>query len=336
MPGLPPNRLEHLLSHCKEKVSEVAELVGPHFGVSDLTIEVGEAQAGLAGLSGAVSEKTALAVIREWADLFTLFYLDPGPLSPDWWGDSMAGQEHLAVLTTALANLVSPMEPRSSADLLWEKSLADAADLHDFPEDVTVIPFELISGENKGHAFLVILETASGSDEATPPESRVEGQADSKDAEEERFAEPPEKSKTVGTNEPPEESAEPSRDELAGEFPPMAGAGCSTAYLPHGSLNRLPVYARSLLHVKVPVVVTLATKKESVSDILNLCPGAILQFKKSCEEPLDLSVGARPIARGEAVKVGEKFGLRIMSMLLPSDRYITLKPKADAPPVNNR
>ena len=34
---------------------------------------------------------------------------------------------------------------------------------------------------------------------------------------------------------------------------------------------------------------------------------------------LDLNVSNLPIARGEAVKVGEKFGLRVTSLILPGD-----------------
>ena len=36
---------------------------------------------------------------------------------------------------------------------------------------------------------------------------------------------------------------------------------------------------------------------------------------------LDLDVGKRRVARGEAVKVGDKFGLRITSMVLPEERF---------------
>lgn len=331
MSGLRPERLETLLAQCKEALPEAAASIGANLGVAELTLELGEAKSGIPDVPGTKSEKTALAVIREWNGLFTLFYLDPGPLRPEWWGDSMAGQEQLAGLTSALAKLVSPQEPSGSADLLWEKSLADAADLHDFPQDVTVIPFELVSGDQRGHAFLVIMETKAAfdavtSDEPVPQESAAEQASEAAEAvgeaasDDEETAEPE-------TEPEPAESAE---IDGGADVPPVSGYEFVTDFGPRDSLRRLPIYARSLLHVKVPVVVTLATKKESVSDILNLGPGAILQFTKSCEEPLDLSVGSRPIAKGEAVKVGEKFGLRIMSMLLPSDRYITLKQKSDA------
>ena len=83
----------------------------------------------------------------------------------------------------------------------------------------------------------------------------------------------------------------------------------------------LPDYALSLLKVEVPVTVTLASKKEHVKGILDIVPGAIIQFDKSCEEMLDLELGDHRIAVGEAVKVGDKFGRRITSMVLPDERF---------------
>jgi flagellar motor switch/type III secretory pathway protein FliN len=83
----------------------------------------------------------------------------------------------------------------------------------------------------------------------------------------------------------------------------------------------LPPYTRSLLRIKVPVVVTLAEKRQKLSRIIELGPGSIIQFEKSCEEMLDLEVGSQAVACGEAVKVGDKFGLRITAMVLPEERF---------------
>ena len=83
----------------------------------------------------------------------------------------------------------------------------------------------------------------------------------------------------------------------------------------------LPPYTRSLLRIRVPVVVTLAEKRQKLSRIVELGPGAIIQFDKSCEEMLVLGVGDRAVALVEAVKVGDKFGLRITSIALPDERF---------------
>jgi flagellar motor switch protein FliN len=92
---------------------------------------------------------------------------------------------------------------------------------------------------------------------------------------------------------------------------------------------RLPAYTRSLLRIRVPVVVTLAEKRQPLGRIVELSPGAIIQFDKSCEEMLDLSVGNRRIASGEAVKVGDKFGLRITSLTPPGEKFVPIRPGAN-------
>jgi flagellar motor switch protein FliN/FliY len=80
-------------------------------------------------------------------------------------------------------------------------------------------------------------------------------------------------------------------------------------------LDRLPTYARGLLNIRVPVHVTLASQRKSIHEIIELGPGSIVKFDKTCDEPLDLLVGDRPFARGEVVKVGDKFGLRIRGLV---------------------
>jgi flagellar motor switch protein FliM len=52
-----------------------------------------------------------------------------------------------------------------------------------------------------------------------------------------------------------------------------------------------------------------------------LSPGTILQFNKACDEALQLEVGDHPVALGETVKVGDKFGLWITSIVMPGERY---------------
>ena len=84
-----------------------------------------------------------------------------------------------------------------------------------------------------------------------------------------------------------------------------------------GPVSDLPVYARGLLKIRVPVRVTLASQRKSIQEIIELGPGSIVKFEKTCDEPLELFVGDRPIATGEVVKVGDKFGLRIGGLLSP-------------------
>ena len=80
-------------------------------------------------------------------------------------------------------------------------------------------------------------------------------------------------------------------------------------------LNRLPEYSRRLLQIQVPVRVTLASQRKSIQEIIELGPGSIVKFDKTCDEPLELCIGDRPVAQGEVVKVGDKFGLKISGLV---------------------
>ena len=68
---------------------------------------------------------------------------------------------------------------------------------------------------------------------------------------------------------------------------------------------------RRILRLEVPVIVKLAERKLSLSEVLRLGNGAIIEFLKSSDEPLELLINNKVIGVGETVKVGENFGLRI-------------------------
>jgi flagellar motor switch protein FliN len=86
-------------------------------------------------------------------------------------------------------------------------------------------------------------------------------------------------------------------------------------------LSHLPLHTRSLLKIPVTVRVTLARQRRSLSEITELGPGTLVKFEKTYDRPLELSIGDLPIAEGEAVKVGDKFGLRIGKIIRPHERF---------------
>lgn len=68
---------------------------------------------------------------------------------------------------------------------------------------------------------------------------------------------------------------------------------------------------KRILRLEVPVIVKLAERKMLLSEVMRLGVGAIIEFVKSSDEPLELLVNNKTIGVGETVKVGENFGLRI-------------------------
>lgn len=100
-----------------------------------------------------------------------------------------------------------------------------------------------------------------------------------------------------------------------------ASAGTSNV----GDLSRLPHFSRSLLKIRVPISVQLASRKETVREVIGLAPGSIIKFEKNCDELLQMIVGEQPVAEGEAVKIGDKFGFRVTTMLMPREHFLPVR-----------
>lgn len=75
-----------------------------------------------------------------------------------------------------------------------------------------------------------------------------------------------------------------------------------------------------LLDIPLQVSVEVGRSKILVQDLLKMQEGTLIELDKLAGEPLDLYVNGRLIARGEAVVVNEKFGLRLTDVVSPSER----------------
>ncbi len=69
---------------------------------------------------------------------------------------------------------------------------------------------------------------------------------------------------------------------------------------------------RRLLPIRVPVRVRLAECEMDVRKILDITVGTIIEFDRAADADLDLVANNVPIGTGNAVKCGEKFGLRVI------------------------
>jgi flagellar motor switch protein FliN/FliY len=122
----------------------------------------------------------------------------------------------------------------------------------------------------------------------------------------------------------PESTPDPMAGLVAALQQAAASEGLSAAVPPPEEPEHygLPVHARGLLKIRVPVRVTLAAQRKSIQEIIELGPGSIVKFDKTCDEALELTVGDRPIAMGDVVKVGDKFGLRIAGLITNDARAL--------------
>ena len=80
-----------------------------------------------------------------------------------------------------------------------------------------------------------------------------------------------------------------------------------------------------LLDVPLKVSVEVGRARMLIKDFLQMKEGGVIELDKMADEPLDLYVNSRLIARGEAVVVNEKFGLRLIDVVSPSERIEKLR-----------
>ena len=80
-----------------------------------------------------------------------------------------------------------------------------------------------------------------------------------------------------------------------------------------------------LLDVPLELSVELGRTRMSIQELLALGPGSVIELDKVAGEPLDILVNDRLVARGEAVVVNDKFGIRITDIVSPAERIARLR-----------
>ena len=80
-----------------------------------------------------------------------------------------------------------------------------------------------------------------------------------------------------------------------------------------------------IMDIPLKVTVELGRTKMPVSELLNLTQGSVIELAKLAGEPMEVLVNDKLIARGEAVVVNEKFGVRLTDIISPSERIEQLR-----------
>ncbi len=75
-----------------------------------------------------------------------------------------------------------------------------------------------------------------------------------------------------------------------------------------------------LMDVRLQVSVELGRRRCRIAELLTLGQGSILELDKVAGEPLDIRVNDHLIARGEAVVVNDKFGVRLTEIITSPDK----------------
>lgn len=79
-----------------------------------------------------------------------------------------------------------------------------------------------------------------------------------------------------------------------------------------------------ILDVTLQVTVEVGRARMTIQDLLQLGQGSVVELEKLAGEPLDVYINGKAVARGEAVIVNEKFGVRLTDIISPDDRVDAL------------
>ena len=75
-----------------------------------------------------------------------------------------------------------------------------------------------------------------------------------------------------------------------------------------------------IMDIPLRVTVELGRSRMVVSELLNLGQGSVIELNKLAGEPMEILVNDKLVARGEAVVVNEKFGVRLTDIISPKER----------------
>ncbi len=220
-------------------------------------------------------------------------------LVPDWVKTpDPTGESKLSTLAQELSMLLIPEDLMAEVfEARWVEDIPTAITQSEPTESSSSIAVEIAAGETLGILQMVWPITK-------PSELYVSEAAEADDSSEEAESDSEE-----------EVSATDERKPNGGFFDKVPS-----------DYRGLPPNTLSFMQVKLDVSVSLASKTEAIQEIIELGPGAIISFNKSCNDLLEINVGECPIAEGEAVKVGEKFGVRVRNMIMPQEAFKKLQP----------
>lgn len=104
---------------------------------------------------------------------------------------------------------------------------------------------------------------------------------------------------------------------------------------PQGAADPLPadsVNLGLLLDVELNVTLRFGQRQLTLREVLELTGGSVVELDRQVEEPVELLLDGKVIARGEAVVVDGNYGLRVTEVMQPiPDTMLKLRPTESSP-----
>jgi len=80
-----------------------------------------------------------------------------------------------------------------------------------------------------------------------------------------------------------------------------------------------------LMDVELDVTLRFGERQMALRDILDLSAGSVVELNQHVQDPVELLVGKKVIARGEVVVVDGSYALRVMQIVSPMERIESLR-----------
>jgi flagellar motor switch protein FliN/FliY len=113
-------------------------------------------------------------------------------------------------------------------------------------------------------------------------------------------------------------------DKLAGEMPDESASAKTIEVVDENKENN-ERNLKMIMDIPLKVSVELGRTRMPVKELINLAQGSVIELSKLAGEPLEVYVNDKLIARGEAVVVNEKFGVRLTDIISQAERVEQLK-----------
>jgi flagellar motor switch protein FliN/FliY len=130
-----------------------------------------------------------------------------------------------------------------------------------------------------------------------------------------------EKAFSGGASESSEGAAEPASQPSGETAPSDALTAPAAVNLDESELNNINL----IMDVKLPVRVRIGQKRMLLKDVLSMDIGSVIELNQLANDPLDILVDDKVIAKGEVVIVDGNFGIQITEIGSKRDRLNQLK-----------
>lgn len=152
----------------------------------------------------------------------------------------------------------------------------------------------------------------SGVSESSEPDNKAVTENDAVDVEQ---SDQESADQEEAVDDIPQPANEPS---VGNEIPIVEPTRVSSA---DGSEITTPITDISmLLDIPVTLSMEIGQTKISINELLKLGKDSVIELQRMAHEPLDVLVNGTLVAHGEAVVVGDRFGIRLTDVISPQER----------------